>query len=207
MKVPVMNAQMRETRGKGGARQTRRDGRVPVVMYAKSHAVSHVSIDAKEFDTMIKKQHRILLLEGEGLEKTMCLIHEVQRHPVSEKVIHADFLVVQEDEVVCTKLPIRLVGEAVGVKEGGQIRQLLHYMKVECKIADLPSFFDVDITERHADSTMLVRDLDVEGMEVLNDSHLAVMQMTKPRGDDEDEEESSTEGASTEEAPESTEAE
>jgi large subunit ribosomal protein L25 len=188
MKVPVMDAQMREIRGKGGARQTRRDGRVPIVVYARGLDSKHLSIDAKEFDTLILKKHRKFTMKGDGIDETLCVIQDLQRHPVSMKVIHADFIAVTPETVLITKLPVALTGEPVGIKEGGQVRQLLHYVQVECKVELLPPVYEVDTTECHASTTLLVRDLPVGEMKILNDSHLAVMQVTKPRGDEDEEE-------------------
>jgi large subunit ribosomal protein L25 len=108
-------------------------------------------------------------------------VRDIQRHPVNEQVVHVDFMVVQPDQKVTTELPVRLNGNPIGVKQGGQVRRLLGRVKVNCAVADLPSFFDIDITNLEAGRNLLVKDLGSEKIRLLNPDHVAVVQITKAR--------------------------
>ncbi|MBI5828123.1 MAG: 50S ribosomal protein L25 [Chloroflexi bacterium] len=171
----------RERLGKGGARQTRRQKLVPVVVYGQNQETRHLAVKAHDLSMALAKHTRLFdLTAGDGAV-TSCLVRDVQRHPVSEDVVHVDFLVVQAGQRVTTELPVRLLGTPIGVKQGGQVRKLMARVRVSCQVAELPSFFDIDITNLEAGRNLLVKDLSTEQLRLLNPEHVAVVQITKMR--------------------------
>lgn len=174
-------AQRRERLGKGGARETRRQSQVPVVVYGKNRETLHASMDSHDLGMALTRHARILDVELEGEQPLSCLIRDIQRHPVTEELLHVDLLVVAAEDVVRTELPVKLKGSPVGVKQGGQVRRLLHKVTVDCKVAELPSFYEVDVTRLEAGRNLLVKDIRREGIRLLNPDHVAVVQITKPR--------------------------
>jgi large subunit ribosomal protein L25 len=170
----------RERLGKGGARQQRLKSMVPVVVYGRNQETRHLAVKAHDLQMALSRHARLIDLQTEG-GVLPCLVREVQRHPVSEEVIHADFMVVQPSQRVTLDLPVRLVGNPIGVKQGGQVRKLMAKVRVSCLVADLPSFFEIDITNLEAGRNLLVKDLSTEQMRLLNPDHVAVVQITKMR--------------------------
>lgn len=181
MQSSKLAAISRDRLGKGGARETRRQAMVPVVVYGKGQETRHFAVKAHDLGLTIDHHARILELEVEGGSSVNGLIRDIQRHPVTDEILHMDLLLVSDEDVVRTELPIRLKGSPVGVKQGGQVRSLLHRVTVDCKVADLPTFFEVDVTTLQAGRNLLVKDIKREGLRVLNPDHVAVVQITKPR--------------------------
>ncbi|MFZ5425712.1 MAG: 50S ribosomal protein L25 [Thermodesulfobacteriota bacterium] len=180
MATHTLEAVSRDRLGKGGARTTRRADMVPVVVYGKDQETRHLSVKAHDLDMMLAKHAR--LVDVKVADATLpCLIRDIQRHPVTEEVLHVDFMAVTPDQTVVTELPVQLLGNPIGVKQGGQVRKLLSKVKVSCKVSELPSFFDVDITNLEAGSNLLVKDLRGLGLKLLNHDHVAVAQITKMR--------------------------
>jgi large subunit ribosomal protein L25 len=176
-----LEALNRDRLGKGGARQTRRDKLVPVVVYGQKQETRHFAVKAHDLEMALARHARVIdLATGDGKVQS-CLIRDIQRHPVSEHVLHVDFMVVESGQRVTTELPVRLVGNPIGVKQGGQVRRLLAKVRVNCVVADLPSFFDIDITNLEAGRNLLVKDLGSEAIHLLNPDHVAVVQITKMR--------------------------
>jgi len=176
----TLDAQPRERLGKGGARTTRRGHMVPVVVYGQKHETLHLSVKAHDLEMALAKHARKIELQADG--KTLsCLIRDIQRHPVSEEVLHVDFLVVTPDQKISTDLPVRLLGNPVGVKQGGQLRRLMAKVKVSCQVSALPDFFDIDVNDLEAGRNLLVKDLHTDTIRLLNPDHVAVVQITKAR--------------------------
>ncbi|MDP2360351.1 MAG: 50S ribosomal protein L25 [bacterium] len=180
MGAETLEALNRERLGKGGARQTRRQKLVPVVVYGHNQETRHLAVPAHDLEMILTRNARLVDLKAEG-QVLPCLVRDIQRHPVNEQVVHVDFMVVQPDQKVTTELPVRLNGNPIGVKQGGQVRRLLGRVKVNCAVADLPSFFDIDITNLEAGRNLLVKDLGSEKIRLLNPDHVAVVQITKAR--------------------------
>jgi large subunit ribosomal protein L25 len=177
----TLEALNRERLGKGGARTTRRGALVPVVVYGKNLETRHFSVKAHALDMALQHHARVLELKTDDGACLNCLIRDIQRHPVSESVLHVDFMVVDNDQRVVTELPVVLLGNPIGVKQGGQVRKLLAKVRVSCKVSDLPTFFELDITNLEAGGNMLVKDLSTPTVKLLNAEHVAVVQITKMR--------------------------
>jgi large subunit ribosomal protein L25 len=180
MATATLSAQTRQRLGKGGARQARLQKTVPAVIYGGAEDNRHLTLDAHELGLALDHHARIIEVQVDGAP-VRCLVREVQRHPVSEQVLHLDLLRVTDGDPVRTLLPLRLLGSPVGVKQGGQVRRLLHKVRVECDPATLPDFYDVDITRLEAGRTLLLRDIAREGIRLLGNQQVAVVQITKPR--------------------------
>jgi large subunit ribosomal protein L25 len=176
-----LEALNRDRLGKGGARQHRLKKLVPVVVYGQNQETRHLAVHAHDLQLALGKHARLIDLKTDDGATLACLVREVQRHPVSEDVVHVDFMVVKGDQRVTTDLPVRLLGNPIGVKQGGQVRKLMAKVRVSCLVSDLPSFFEIDITNLEAGKNLLVKDLGTEQLRLLNPDHVAVVQITKMR--------------------------
>lgn len=144
--------QKREGAGKGAARSTRREGRVPGIIYGGGKDPAPVTVDRL---TMEKTLHAHglnenilvnLVYEGQTEEGELGLIRETQHDALSGKLKHLDFLRVSVDKKIKTTVPISLSGNPAGVRDGGIMEQLLREIEIECFPLDIPEKFDVDVS-------------------------------------------------------------
>src|SRR5712691_8808081 len=126
---------------------------IPAVFYGPKRTTVAIGVQAEEFDEKLKHlegSHLIRLVDGGGsdgeLHDKMVLLREVQRHPVSGAVLHADFYEVDLTERLTVSVPLRFVGKPVGVVEGGILQPILREIEVECLPTEIPEFVEIDVS-------------------------------------------------------------
>lgn len=156
----VLQASVRKTGVRSELTQLRKGGKLPAVIYGYNIENTPIAIDYKEVAKEVQKRGStsIFDIEVEG-KKLKALINEVQRCPLKGQVLHVDFLSVNMDEEVEVDVPIHAVGEAIGVKEGGVLTQVLSTLKIKVKPAELPEKIEVDVSELGIGDTLFVSDL------------------------------------------------
>jgi large subunit ribosomal protein L25 len=139
----------RSKTGTTGAQALRADGKIPAVIYGHGTAPEHVAIDAHVFEELLHHGGRtgmITLTGGAGKSET-ALVREIQRHPVSHKVLHADLLRVSANEAVSAERPIVTVGVARGVRDSGGVMDVItHALEIEGPANQIPEHLEVDVT-------------------------------------------------------------
>ncbi|MBB5149506.1 50S ribosomal protein L25/general stress protein Ctc [Ureibacillus thermosphaericus] len=155
----VLQASVRKTGVRSELTQLRKGGKLPAVIYGYNIENTPIAIDYKEVAKEVQKRGStsIFDIEVEG-KKLKALINEVQRCPLKGQVLHVDFLSVNMDEEVEVDVPIHAVGEAIGVKEGGVLTQILSTLKIKVKPAELPEKIEVDVSELGIGDTLFVSD-------------------------------------------------
>lgn len=188
----------------------RRDGETPVVIYGGDRKPLALTVDTHDFDLLYRHAggNSIIAIDIEQAdgtkEKKNVLIHRVDIHPVTGKIIHADLLQIKMNEKITTNIPLKFVGDSIAViEQSGSLLTPLTEVEVECLPANLPHEIEVDITPLvDFDSVIHVADLIVgEGVTVLTDPEAVVAHVEAPRSDEELEE--LEEAVVEEEAPES----
>jgi large subunit ribosomal protein L25 len=142
-------AEPRTEFGKGGARRTRRAGKVPAVLYGHGSDVRHIALPARELAHAFKSEggaNVLLSLElPDGRE--LALPRQVQRDPLRGDLTHIDLLLVRLGEKVAVDVPVVLVGESPAVKQGGgMLDQQLTMLSVEAEATHIPTVLEVDIS-------------------------------------------------------------
>lgn len=159
--------------------------RVPAVLYGpKVKENIHFSIDELELEKILSVSKRqIIELEIEGTTyKT--LLKSADFHPVSDRAIHADFYVMDDEHKVTLSVPIRLIGTAIGVTEGGgRIFQPMHILRIRTFPDKIPGDYTVDITELEIGDSVHVRNLDLEGIEALDEESRAIVTVVPPKSE------------------------
>jgi large subunit ribosomal protein L25 len=183
MSVISLTAQRRTDIGKGGARKARAAGHIPGIIYGHGEAPIPVSVGAREFQVAMRS-HRgsnpIVSLAVEGSEYT-ALVRDVQWDPLTQGVLHLDFQHISLTETVEVQVSVHLVGTAVGVKDGGGILEhILRQVEVRCLPTAIPPSIDVDVTALNIGDSVHVRDLRVEGIEILTDGDDTVATVVPP---------------------------
>jgi large subunit ribosomal protein L25 len=206
-----LKAEIREETGKGVARQLRRDGLLPGVVYGRNREPQPLVINPDDLKQRMGG-NVIFDLELDGDKETV-MIKEVQRDPISGEFLHIDFLHITMDEKITVSIPINLTGDAAGVKEGGVLQQLLREISIQCLPLDIPEELTLDISNLELGSSLLVSDIEVpENIEIVTPLEEVVVTIVAPTEMVEEEEEEAEEefmepevigeGAETEEAEE-----
>src|SRR5947209_3945055 len=162
-------AQVRSTRGSQKARQMRRKGLVPAVVYGHKEETVSISLPAEELEKAIRHGVRVVDLKTGGTVQK-ALIKEVQWDHLGKELLHVDFARVAADERVVVTVPIELRGIAPGVGAGGVLDQPIHTLSVECLAISLPESIRVNVNELQLGGSIHVRDLHLpEGVKVMAD--------------------------------------
>ncbi|MCS7073816.1 MAG: 50S ribosomal protein L25 [Bacteroidia bacterium] len=180
MKSIEVKGTTRPTVGKSSVRETRKAGMVPCVLYG-SGINQNIAIPVNEIKKAIYTPDTMLVkLDIDGtLYNT--IIREIQFHPVSDEVIHADFYVVQEDKPITVSLPVQLVGSSIGVQAGGKMLQKLRKATVKGLFKNLPERVKVDVSGLDLGKTLKVGDVSYEGFVITNSPNAAICTVEIPR--------------------------
>ncbi len=178
-----LKAEPRAGAGKGVARQTRRDGKVPGVIYGRGMDALSIAVDRRDLALALNSDsgmNTLLDIELDG-DNTLALTKELQRHPVRGTLLHADFIKIDRKEAVEVEVPIHVVGESPGVKEGGVLEHLLFMADVRCLPTDVPETIDADVSSLQIGDSLRVAEL-VEGrkFDILNDPEDVVVNIATP---------------------------
>jgi large subunit ribosomal protein L25 len=141
-------AEPRTEFGKGGARRTRRAGKVPAVLYGHGSDVRHISLPARELAHAFKSEGGANVLLSLDLPdgRELALPRQVQRDPLRGDLTHIDLLLVRSGEKVAVDVPVVLVGEAPAAKAGGALDQQATSLHVEAEATHIPTQLEVDIS-------------------------------------------------------------
>ena len=145
-----LKAWMRARTGKGGARASRREGRIPGIVYGDKTDPQTVAVDYRAIVNQLHTGHfqsTIFMLHLEGT-KTRVIPRDVQLDPIRDFPIHVDFMRVGEHSLVTVEVPVRFLNEAAspGIKRGGILNVVRHEIEVRCPADAIPEHFDVDLT-------------------------------------------------------------
>lgn len=163
----LLEATVRTTIGKNEARRTRREGKVPGVVYGAASeggardAVS-ISVEPKALLKILHSEagaNTLISLKLDGTE-TKVLVKDFQLEPITHQVLHADFFRVAMDRMIEVTIPVLVKGEAKGVKlQGGLLEFIRREIQIECLPTDIPEHIDVDVTDLMVGQGIRVRDV------------------------------------------------
>ena len=150
-------AETRSEFGKGAARRTRREGRVPAVLYGHGTETRHLSLPGHELMLALKTPNVLLYLDGLGKSSEIALPKAVQRDPVRGFIEHVDLILVRRGEKVTVEIPVRLTGQiAAG---DGMLNQQLVQIPLEADATNIPQGIDVDVTGMEVGQSVHASDL------------------------------------------------
>jgi large subunit ribosomal protein L25 len=160
-----LKATARARSGKGAARQARREGKVPAVIYGDDKAPVTVALDHKELWKQVLKGHftsTVVMLDIDG-EKHRVIPRDVQVDPVKDLPLHVDFLRIGKDGVIRVAVPVKFVNDALspGLKRGGVLNIVRHDVEVFCPYDRIPASFEVNL----------------EGLEIGRSIHISSVKM------------------------------
>jgi len=202
-----IKAEKREIFGKNASRRLRREGMIPAILYGA---------DALNVPLTLKKQDVFMILRSDTGENTVfqvsfdsenrdVMIKELQRDPVTDEILHADFVHIAMDKVIRVDVSVESVGEAVGVKtEGGFVDFITREVEIECLPKDIPENIEVDISGLHLRQSLKAGDITLpEGVKLITPSDTILVLIEVPSKEEEIEvEEEEEEVIGEEEEPE-----
>ena len=206
MKSITINGSQRESVGKKATKALRNAGQVPCVLYGGDKPV-HFSAPELAFSKLVytPNAHTVVINLDSG-ETLNAVLQDIQFHPVTDRILHIDFYQLFEDKEIALNIPVNLVGNSRGVKNGGVLRRNNRKLRIKALPANLPDFIQIDITPLKIGDKVSVADILNDDYTFLHSDNTVVCQVRTSRTavaeDDEDELE---EGAETAEAAEATE--
>ena len=183
MAVISLKGMQRESLGKGGARKARKAGRIPGVLYGHGEKPVAVTIVAREFQVALHthKGGNPIVNLAVGDSEFTALIRDAQYDPVSHEVLHLDFQHISLTEKIEVRVPVNLIGLAVGVKDGGGILEtILRDLEVRCLPTAIPPTIDIDVSALNIGDSIHVRDLSLPDVEILNEAEATVVTVVPP---------------------------
>lgn len=180
MKTIEIVGYKRANLGKAESQRLRNDGYVPCVVYGGNEQVHFYAPMILFRDLVYTNEAHFVHLNVEG-EESKAILQEVQFHPVSEIILHADFLKIAEDRKIKMSIPVRLVGKAKGVDKGGALVRKRAALKVTGFAKDMPDHIDVDVTELDFHHAVKVSDMKMAGLEFLDPKQSAIAAVEVPR--------------------------
>ena len=173
MKTLAISAAPRAAYGKKASKAVRREGLIPCVIYGGGENVSFAISEKAVKPLIYTPNSYIVEIEIDGkVEKAV--LREVQFHPIREQILHIDFYRVQEDKPVSIAIPVRLTGNAEGVKVGGKLALSARKLVVKGMLANLPDELTIDVTPLKVGQTIFVGDLKFEGLQFVSPATQAV---------------------------------
>lgn len=162
METAELKAEKREVVGKESSKKLRREGRVPAVLYSDGES-STLTVDAREFRSIVHSKsgtNVIVKLKIAGVQSNpSAIIKEIQKNPLRSEYFHIDFQKIAMDEKISAMVPISVVGDAPGVKEGGMLEQQLWEVELEGLPMDMPGNLVVDVSTLQVGDTLHARDI------------------------------------------------
>ena len=175
----TVRAVRREGRGKNDSRRARRNGQVPATMYGGGGEAVSALVPLRELAAILRSdtgRNTIFTLDVEGVEATEVMFADRQIDPVRSRLIHADFKRLVKGEKIEATVPLRLIGEPIGVREqAGVLEQIIRNVEIRCEPREIPEALEVDVTNLGVHDVLHVSDIPIsEGIEILAEPDVVI---------------------------------
>ena len=183
MSKQIINAKTRTTTGKTAAKNLRKEGRIPAVVYNDKGEATSLEISEVEFNkvwrTITPTTSITLNIDG---KESLALIKDAEYNIRTDRVLHADFFVPAADQKLVMKMKVHFKGTPAGVLKGGFKKERNNQVKIKATIADLPETIVADISKINVSEALRVKDLEFgKGVEVLTDVELPLVTVAPAR--------------------------
>jgi len=180
MKTIEIIGYRRANLGKNDAQKIREEGNVPCVLYGGNEQIHFYSPVILFRDLIYTNEAHFVHLNIEG-EECQAIMQEVQFHPVSELILHVDFLRISEDRKIKMDIPTRLVGQSPGVAKGGALVRKRASLKVVAFAKDMPDHIDVDCSALDFHHSVKVGDMKLPNLEFADPKQASIAVVEVPR--------------------------
>ncbi|MBN9399810.1 MAG: 50S ribosomal protein L25 ['Candidatus Kapabacteria' thiocyanatum] len=178
----VLSAVKREP-GRTTAKALRREGLVPGVYYAKNQDPVHFSVQTLALRPIIyTAEAKMVALQVEGGKPLNCIVKDVTFDPISDKILHFDLLGVSAGQKMSVEMPIHLVGNSIGVRDGGAVEHVMHRAHVMVDPTNMPEHINVDISDLKIGHAIHISDVSIPGVEFTDRPEAVIVTCTAPKG-------------------------
>ena len=190
MKSITINGYQRESVGKKATKALRNAGQVPCVLYGGDKPV-HFAAPELAFSKLVYTPNaHTVVINLEGRETFNAVLQDIQFHPVTDRILHVDFYQLFADKEIALDIPVQLVGNSRGVKNGGVLRKNNRKLRIKALPENLPDFIEIDITPLKIGDKVAVGELPTKNYTFLHAENMVVCQIKTSRtavADDDDE--------------------
>jgi large subunit ribosomal protein L25 len=181
MKTIEIKGSKRANLGKVESAKLREEAMVPCVIYGGKEQI-HVAIDMFSFRDFVYTPNVYKLAISVDGKKYNTILKEIQFHPVSDIILHADFLELNENKAVELNVPVKFVGTSPGVMKGGKLVQKITKLTIKALPNDLPDFIEVDISNLDLNKSVKVSEVSAKSVTILTNKSNPIATVTVPRG-------------------------
>ncbi|RZL17221.1 MAG: 50S ribosomal protein L25/general stress protein Ctc [Pedobacter sp.] len=167
MKKIAISGSPRENVGKRDAKELRYEGKVPAVLYGGTEQ-QHFAVVATDLKEAIYTSEVSFIEIQIGSNKANAIIKDLQFHPLTDQLLHVDFLQLFDDKEITMEIPVKLTGVSPGVKMGGKMIQKLRKLRIKALPKSMPQTIDVSIEKMEVGSLVRVRDVKPENYAITN---------------------------------------
>jgi len=204
MKSITINGSKRESVGKSASKALRNAGQIPCVLYGGDGPM-HFSAPELAFSKLVYTSNAYTVVIAFNEKETYsAVLQDIQFHPVTDKILHIDFYQLFDDKEIAMDIPVRLVGNSIGVKLGGNLQRNKRKLRIKALPTNLPDYIEIDITDLNIGDRVYITELENESYTFLHPDNTVVCQVRRARAaivdeveSDEDEE---TEGEESEDS-------
>ena len=180
MKTIAISGSLRENVGKRDAKELRYEGKVPAVLYGGKDQVHMAILRTDLNEVLYSPEASFVEITVDG-KTTKAIVKDTQFHPLTDLLIHVDFLQLFDDKEIVMEIPVKLSGTSPGVKMGGKLVQKLRSLRVKSLPKHMPQAVDVTISKLEVGSLFRVRDLEKANYAITNTAEDTIVSVTMSR--------------------------
>lgn len=173
MKTFELQGQLRSEIGKKDSKAVRREGGIPCVLYGGAEPL-HFSVNTPDVRHLVYTPHVYFVELNLNGKKHMAALKDIQTHPVSDAILHIDFQAIQDDKPVSMAIPVSVVGNSPGVRNGGKLVVNLRKLAVSALPKDMPDQISVDISNLNIGDGLRIREIQQEGVTFLENGSIVI---------------------------------
>ena len=208
MKSITINGSKRESVGKSASKALRNAGQIPCVLYGGDGPM-HFSAPELAFSKLVYTSNAYTVVIAFNEKETYsAVLQDIQFHPVTDKILHIDFYQLFDDKEIAMDIPVRLVGNSIGVKLGGNLQRNKRKLRIKALPTNLPDYIEIDITDLNIGDRVYITELENESYTFLHPDNTVVCQVRRARAaivdevesDEDEDEDEETEGEESEDS-------
>lgn len=178
-----IKAKRRPLSTKGAVNKARRDGDVPAIYYTKSTEPIPIVLPEISLKPLVytSETHIVDLQIDDEKESKKSILKGIQFDPVTDRIIHCDFLGISLDEEIEIEVPVAFEGTAKGIKEGGVVQHSIHKVRISCLPNNIPDHITIDVTNLGLGDAIHVKDLNIANVRFLQNEDVIIVSVVHPR--------------------------